>query len=108
MAVARAAGAEGGVRRAAIAAALIALSPLPFLMAGCERNRDLTAAEATDAANEQIAEVLPQMRGHLGGAIIQARDMNGKWRVIYGGGTGGMVVDVDKHSGQATIVLIEQ
>jgi hypothetical protein len=34
--------------------------------------------------------------------------LDGKWRVTYGGGTGGVIIDVDRRSGKATIVRVEQ
>lgn len=81
---------------------------LALLLAGCGPRSDLTTSDAVKAANEKLEEVSPTMRGRLHEYDIVIRQETGKWQLIYGGGTGGITVDVDKKTGQATIVRVQQ
>jgi len=45
---------------------------------------------------------------HLEKAEITTRDMGSKWRVDCCGGTGGVTIDVEKRTGKAVIVRVEQ
>lgn len=61
-----------------------------------------TAGEATEVANEYMAENLPQVR--LQRQQVETIDMGDRWRVSYvvpEGGTGGpIILLVDKRSGE--------
>ncbi len=80
---------------------------LSFLLAGCAGDRDVTASEATDAANAQLTATIPQVT-RLDLLEIKTEDRGNKWRITYGGGTGGVIIDVDKHTGQAVVISIQQ
>ncbi len=90
---------------------------LPFLVTlafliGCQGGADqiMTASEAADVANDVVGEELPQLTLNM--LRIETEDLDGKWRVSYHapeGSTGGpLVVDINKQSGEATVVSMEQ
>ena len=79
-----------------------------LVMASCGGGR-LSPGEARAAADAALVEQLPQLDdATLDELHLETIDLDGRWRVTYGGGTGGAVVDVDKRSGEARIVSIEQ
>jgi len=90
--------------------ALPSVLALAFL-AGCQGppSQNMTASEAADMANAELAQVLPQVS--LSRQRIETEDLNGKWRVSYHapeGSTGGpLVIDVDKQSREARLVSME-
>ena len=91
----------------------------PFLMPG-ERVRPerarlmvhaMTAGEAIEIANLEIALALPQMEE--GGRTIRTDEADGKWHVTYASpgdadAGGPVIVEVDKRTGQAAIVQMPQ
>ncbi|MFL6845346.1 MAG: hypothetical protein ACJ8ER_10755 [Allosphingosinicella sp.] len=83
-----------------------AILPLALLLAGCGGGAP-TAGDAKDAANAQLTREWPQIRD-LENFDIRTSDLGSKWRVDYGGGTGGITIEVDKKSGKATIVEVQQ
>jgi hypothetical protein len=80
---------------------------LSALLAGCGHDGATTADQAIAAANAQVMQEFPQIRS-LEGTEITTRDLGAKWRVDYGGGTGGITVEVDKRSGHAAITEVQQ
>lgn len=71
----------------------------------------MTAAEATEIANGEIARVLPQMEPSS--RTIRTDDAGGRWGVTYASpddenAGGPVIVDVDKRTGQAVIVQMPQ
>ena len=87
--------------------------PLILLALGaCQLIGDdsLTAAEASDIANAQLSEDLPQVS--VGLLRIETQDLDTRWRVTYHApdlSTGGpIVIDVDKQSREATLVFVGQ
>lgn len=83
---------------------------ISLLAAGCGGgDRELTNLDAIAAANGEMVEFRPDFGPVLGGMDIEVRLMrNNQWRVAYTGGTGGVVVEVDKRTGHAEIVRIDQ
>ena len=79
-----------------------------LLLAGCGPRPDLTASEAVEAANEKLEKDMPELRGRLDQLEIIVRPEKGKWSLTYGGGTGGIIIEVDKTTGQATTVSAMQ
>ena len=79
---------------------------LALLLVGCDDRRELTQSEAIAAADAELFKVVPQMRGNSSDVKVESRGE--KWRVDYGGGTGGVTVDVDKRTGKAIIVDMQQ
>lgn len=89
----------------------LAVIALAFLSACLNRaDHDMTAAEASAAANGVMAEHLPQVP--LNRLRIETEDKGASWRVSYHppqDSTGGpIVVDVNKQNGEAAIVSMEQ
>ena len=83
---------------------------LAVLLASCGGG-EVSARDAIDAANEALVRELPQLKQAFDDdeIPIETQDLGTRWRVTYNsGGSGGATVDVDKRTGQATIVSIEQ
>jgi hypothetical protein len=76
--------------------------PLSLLLVACFPERDLSASEAIKAANRELVNGIPELKPHLNELEIVVRPTNGKWRVIYRGGTRSSTIDVDKRTGEAT------
>lgn len=99
---------EWGVEMAVRALPLIFALTLAACQGRSEYN--MTASEATDVANGHLGEVLPQVSLNM--LNSETEDLNGKWRVSYRppeGSTGvPLVIEVNKQSGDATIVSMEQ
>ena len=85
---------------------------LTLALASCQDSpaQNLTAAEATDAANGFLAEHLPQVPLHR--LTIEAREAGDHWRVSYTAppdSTGGpIVVQVDKRNGGILNSMMDQ
>jgi hypothetical protein len=79
-----------------------------LLLAGCGPHPDLTASEAVEAANEKLEKDMPELRGRMDQLEIIVRSEQGKWSLTYGGGTGGIIIEVDKKTGRATTVSVMQ
>ena len=83
----------------------MALLALPLAACGSE----MTAGEATDAANAQLIRELPQVSDVLDDLDVRTQDLGEKWRVTYAAyGSGRVFIDVDKRDGEAVIVHMEQ
>jgi len=79
---------------------------LLVLLAGCAAH-EMTASEATEAANAEIDRLLPRMDRSR--RTIRTDDADGKWRVTYASSDdvnagGPLIVEVDKRTRQAAIV----
>lgn len=83
---------------------------LALLLASCG-GAEVSSRDAINAANEALVRELPQLKQALDDdeIPIETQDLGTRWRVTYNsGGCGGATVDVDKPTGQATIISIEQ
>jgi hypothetical protein len=83
---------------------------LVILLAGCVPH-EMTASEATEAANSEISRVLPDL--DRSSRTIQTDDADGKWRVTYASSDdvnagGPLIVEVDKRTRQAVIIQMAQ
>jgi ABC-type glycerol-3-phosphate transport system substrate-binding protein len=78
---------------------------MALVLAACS-NGAATAEDARATADAKLREVMPQTHPETWEATI--RDMEGNWRVDYTPGTGGATVDVDKHTGKAVVIEIQQ
>jgi hypothetical protein len=78
---------------------------LGLVLTACS-NGAVTAEDARATADAKLRETMPQTHPEAWEATIS--DMEGTWRVNYAPGTGGATVDVDKRTGKAVIIEIQQ
>ena len=71
---------------------------------------NMTAGEASDIANAQMAEELPQVSLNM--LRIETQNLNTVWRVGYhapeGSAGGPIIIDINKESGKADWVHVGQ
>ena len=81
-----------------------------ILLASCAPG-EMTAREATEAANAEIGRMFPDLDRSR--RTIRTDEADGKWRVFYESpddltGGGPVIVEVDKRTRQAAIVQMPQ
>lgn len=79
-----------------------------LVLAACHSNRELTASEAIQVADNLLVAELPQMKHHMFNVKAEADVRASRWRVIYYGGTGGVTIFVDMRNGRAEISEVQQ
>jgi hypothetical protein len=83
---------------------------LAILLAACGP-REMSAREATEAANAEIGRMFPDLDRSR--RTIRTDEADGNWRVFYESpddltGGGPVIVEVDKRTRQAAIVQMPQ